>query len=642
MKDTDKTAGFGVRAAFLMIGLVLLIMALLSGLSLWLSTELENRDADTLDLAGRQRMLSQKATKEFFIYLAEGSQKTRDSLETTLWAFDATLTGLIRGEKAPRSLDKNSPNLPMNRPSAAVNQQLGRVTTIWETFRKDMEHGLEKPEDLEAIKTRLIDSNIALLSEMNKAVGMMAEESSGRTQHVVRSLTTVVAISVLVVIAGLVLLLIIFRNIFRQLGGEPTEVTALVQRVARGDLSIAFDERRARTGVYGAMKEMVDNLKKTVHSLIEVGENVVNESSKVNTSAQEISEGATEQAASVEETSASVTEMAASIQHNTDNAVNTERLARDNAGKAKEGGKAVAGAVTAMKEIAQKISIIEEIARQTNLLALNAAIEAARAGEHGKGFAVVASEVRKLAERSQTAAGEINQISKSSVAVAEQAGNILDSLVPGIEQTAQLVQEITAASQEQNQGSSQVNQAIQQLDQVIQQNAAAAERMAESADHLAVEANRLQGVIAFFQLDDSGSDAVLMPWSDKLLVNITEADRQHRHLVDLVNNIYRAVKQGQIEHGLKTLVPELVDYTVKHFKFEEDLFEKHGYPEAVQHQQAHKKLVQRVVDFITQLEKGGDHSIAFELLGFLKSWLIEHIMGTDVRYGHWLNERGIH
>jgi methyl-accepting chemotaxis protein len=195
-------------------------------------------------------------------------------------------------------------------------------------------------------------------------------------------------------------------------------------------------------------------------------------------------------------------EMASNIKQNADNAMQTEKISVKSAQDAKEGGKAVSETVSAMKEIAGKISIIEEIARQTNLLALNAAIEAARAGEHGKGFAVVASEVRKLAERSQVAAGEISQLSSSSVQVAEKAGEMLGKIVPDIQKTSELVQEITAASKEAETGADQINKAIQQLDQVIQQNAAASEEIASTSEELSSQAEQLQSTIAFFKTGD--------------------------------------------------------------------------------------------------------------------------------------------
>jgi methyl-accepting chemotaxis protein len=213
-----------------------------------------------------------------------------------------------------------------------------------------------------------------------------------------------------------------------------------------------------------------------------------------------MSQGASEQAAAAEETTASMEEMTASIQQNADNAKQTDKIASKAAEDTQASGSAVAKTVHAMKEVAGKISIIEEIARKTDLLALNAAVEAARAGEHGKGFAVVASEVRKLAERSQTAAAEISKLTADGVKVAEGAGEMLTKLVPDIRKTAELVQEINAASAEQSTGAAQINKAIQQLDQVIQQNSAASEEMASTSEELSSQAEQLQASISFFKV----------------------------------------------------------------------------------------------------------------------------------------------
>lgn len=235
---------------------------------------------------------------------------------------------------------------------------------------------------------------------------------------------------------------------------------------------------------------------------------------EVANSSQQLSQGATEQAASAQEVSASIEQMAANIKQNADNAYQTEKIATKAAGDAKTGAAAVAETVVAMKQIAEKIGIIEEIARQTNMLSLNASIEAARAGEHGKGFAVVASEVGKLAERSRTAAGEISALSKQSVSVAENAGNMLESMAPDIQKTAELVLEISVASREQDSGTQQINKAITQLDTVIQQNASISEEfsatseeiasqanmVAGTTEELAVQANRLKDAVAFFKL----------------------------------------------------------------------------------------------------------------------------------------------
>ena len=252
-----------------------------------------------------------------------------------------------------------------------------------------------------------------------------------------------------------------------------------------------------------AMKNMVEKLRTVVDSVRTASDNVASASRQMSSSTQEMSQGATEQAASAEEVSSSMEEMSSNIKQNADNAHQTEKIALKAAEDAREGGKSVTETVAAMKDIATKISIVEEIARQTNLLALNAAIEAARAGEHGKGFAVVASEVRKLAERSQTAAAEIRELSASSVEVAERAGEMLTRIVPDIQKTAELVQEINAASNEQNTGAEQINKAIQQLDQVIQQNASATEEIASTAEELSSQAEQLHESIGFFNTGEA-------------------------------------------------------------------------------------------------------------------------------------------
>ena len=307
-------------------------------------------------------------------------------------------------------------------------------------------------------------------------------------------------------IAG-VFIAVLFGFIIARIISKPLSQGVLfAQAVAAGDLTqkIALDQKDEIGQLAAALNEMVTKLSSIVGEVVSAADNVASGSQELSSTAQQMSQGATEQAASAEEISSSMEEMASSIRQNTDNAMQTEKISIKSSVDAKEGGKAVIETVAAMKEIATKISIIEEIARQTNLLALNAAIEAARAGEHGKGFAVVASEVRKLAERSQSAAGEISGLSTRSVAIAEQAGEMLTRMVPDIQKTAELVQEITASSKEQDTGAEQINKAIQQLDQVIQQNASASEEMASTSEELSSQAEQLQQSISFFDIGSQG------------------------------------------------------------------------------------------------------------------------------------------
>ena len=298
------------------------------------------------------------------------------------------------------------------------------------------------------------------------------------------------------------------KNNLNALIEATTKIIAAAQEVAKGNLTVELKERSPRDELMQSLAAMVKNLLEIVGQVISAADNVASGSRQLSSGAEEMSQGASEQAAAAEEASSAMEQMSSNIRQNADNARQTERIAVKSATDAKEGGAAVSATVSAMKEIAGKISIIEEIARQTNMLALNAAIEAARAGEHGKGFAVVASEVRKLAERSQEAAGEISELSVSSVDVAEKAGEMLNRLVPDIQKTAELVQEISASSKEQDTGASQINKAIQQLDQVIQQNASATEQMAATAEELASQAEQLQSSVSFFNIGDGGPSRI--------------------------------------------------------------------------------------------------------------------------------------
>ncbi|HOT14779.1 MAG TPA: MCP four helix bundle domain-containing protein [Bacteroidales bacterium] len=277
------------------------------------------------------------------------------------------------------------------------------------------------------------------------------------------------------------------------------EIIDKAKLVAKGDLTISLQKRSEHDELMAALDEMVKSNSKMIGDFKVAIENIVNASQALQSVAIQISEGSTEQASSTEEVSSSMEQMVSNINQNTDNARQTEKIALQASTDISEGNKAVTITVDAMKKIADKISIIGEIAEKTDLLAINAAIEAARAGEQGKGFAVVAAEVRKLAENSQAAAKEINELSKSSVKIADESGKLLTKIVPDIQKTAVLVQEIAAASMEQNAGANQVNNAVMQLNAVTQKNAAAAEEMSSSAEELASQAEQLKEVISFFK-----------------------------------------------------------------------------------------------------------------------------------------------
>jgi len=288
------------------------------------------------------------------------------------------------------------------------------------------------------------------------------------------------------------------------------QMTDVAVAISEGNLLVKVAPRSEKDLLGNALAGMVARLKQVMAEVRAAATGLASAAGQVSASSQALSTGTSQQAASVEETTASLEQMTASIGQNADNSRQTEQMALKGARDAQESGGAVRETVAAMNSIAERISIIEEIAYQTNLLALNAAIEAARAGEHGKGFAVVATEVRKLAERSQAAAKEISGLSSSSVKVAERSGQLLQDLVPSIQKTASLVQEVAAASSEQSSGVAQIGKAMAQVDEVTQRNASATEELASTAEEMAAQAESLQQLVTFFRIESGLAEAAAL------------------------------------------------------------------------------------------------------------------------------------
>jgi len=315
-------------------------------------------------------------------------------------------------------------------------------------------------------------------------------------------LSLLLGFSILSILAGTVVSHLSVKRMLRPLGNIVQAATA----IGGGDLATEIEEGTADEAgqALTAMRQMATRLAHVLGELRHAVDAVSGAAGQIASTSQGLSQGTGEQAASLEETTSSLEEMSASITQNAENSRQSEQMASQGARDAEESGRAVKETVEAMRSIAEKISIIEEVAYQTNLLALNAAIEAARAGEHGRGFAVVATEVRKLAERAQKAAGEIGTMAGTSVRVAERSGQLIAELVPAIKKTADLVQEVAAASQEQSGGVSQINKAMTQVDQVTQRNAAAGEELASTAEEMSAQAEALRQLMAFFRLREGG------------------------------------------------------------------------------------------------------------------------------------------
>ena len=387
-----------------------------------------------------------------------------------------------------------------------IQELSGKAEAIDNRIRAFMQSGAaDQAERLSVTEAREVtnelDTVIGEVISLSKK--FVAEASAEASASYVSTRMIMIGVAAGAVLTGLIAAFWISMTISRGL----QRATNAVRQVAEGDLtSTAEISTRDEIGdMLGHVNAMIERLRDVVADALSASDNVSSGSQELSASSETLSQGATEQASAAEEASAAMEEMAANIKQNADNAAQTEKIARQSAKDAEASGEAVVRAVGAMRTIAGKISVVQEIARQTDLLALNAAVEAARAGEHGKGFAVVASEVRKLAERSQAAAAEISALSGETVSVATDAGEMLNRLVPDIRKTAELISEISAACREQDIGAAQINEAIQQLDKVTQTNAGASEEMSATSEELASQAEELQTSIAFFKVDGSSA-----------------------------------------------------------------------------------------------------------------------------------------
>jgi methyl-accepting chemotaxis protein len=382
----------------------------------------------------------------------------------------------------------------------AARTQVGQRYEELFTFIDDSDRALAYLYDqVVPANNELLAAAQAMVDFQSQLMDKSADEATVLYEESRMQLMIIGGVAVLI---SVLLAWLITHSLLRQLGGEPGYAAEVVTRIAEGDLRVEVSTRNGdTTSMLAAIKSMSQRLAQIISEVRSSADALTSASEEISATAQSMSQAASEQAASVEETSASMEQMSASIAQNTENARITDGMASKASGEAREGGQAVKETVSAMKTIADKIGIVDDIAYQTNLLALNAAIEAARAGEHGKGFAVVAAEVRKLAERSQVAAQEIGEVAKSSVQLAERAGTLLDEIVPSIAKTSDLVQEISAASEEQSSGVGQISTAMNQLNEITQQNASSSEELAATAEEMSGQAEQLQQLMDFFKLN---------------------------------------------------------------------------------------------------------------------------------------------
>ncbi len=458
---------------------------------------------------------------------------------------------------------------------------------------------------------------------------------------------------------GLVVVLIIFgywitRSIVRPLHGA----VAVADRIADGDLqvNVAVTGRDEVARLLNAMKEMATRLNGIVSNVARSSWRVTAVANELANDSAGLSKRTEEQALALEETAASMEELTGTVKQSADHAGQANQLAAAARMQAEQGGQVVDQAIVAMdainqssRKIADIIGVIDEIAFQTNLLALNAAVEAARAGEQGRGFAVVAGEVRKLAQRSADAAKEIKSLITDSVAkvgdggkLVENSGRTLREIVTSVKKVSDIVAEIAAATREQASGIEQANKAILRMDQVTQQNTALVEQTTAVSRTMDEQARELHQLMDFFKLDEGAAAAVktsdsahrvveLVTWSDAFSVNDSEIDQQHRQLVDITNSLHEAMLSGKGKSVIGNLIDRLIQYTVKHFQYEEGRLEACNYPDLVEHRKKHADLVNKVRE-IKEKINSGKVFVERETKRFLQNWLVEHIQHSDKKY----------
>ena len=465
------------------------------------------------------------------------------------------------------------------------------------------------------------------------------------------------------------------------------EVVSSLQRLSNGDLTFDIQPRDQDDQLRGSLKKLGEDLNQIMLQIQTASDQIASGSSQVSESSQSLSDGAAQSAASVEEISSSMNEIGGQINTSTENAQQANSLSVTASTAANTGSERMAEMVGAMGEInsagqdiGKIIKVIDEIAFQTNLLALNAAVEAARAGQHGKGFAVVAEEVRNLAARSAKAASETAELIEGSIQkasngtkIAEGTAEALEEIVGSISKVSDLIEEIAAASNEQAQGISQVNIGMQQIDQVIQQNTAGAVESAATSEELSSQAAELKHLLSRFKLKGSYHQGYAPPpaaqlslpaqnnsagwgnvsappvqqsnggqmfqWKDTYNTGVTLMDQQHRRLVDLINQLFQCMKDGGDRMLLAEVVDELVNYTVTHFRAEENVMQKNNYPDLEAHKKIHENFVAEVSVYATKL-KSGERLPPADIFNFLKDWLLSHIEKQDRDgYGKYLQSR---
>jgi len=589
----------------------------------------QNDNNNLIDVAERNSVLSQKIA-----FLA--MQNNKEALKEAIHIYDISFYALKEGGK----ISIGEKECEIKKMYASLPEIFDNAEKEWKNF-KDAALIVATTIDTSNLSASLqyINLHAATLLKANNDIVIKLVELNNTREKIFEYLNFLV---ILMNIVFLILCIVIIINFVIK---PVNDVVPLFMGMANGQLAdnLLIKGNDEIGTLINSFNKMNNTLRKILEEISMGSDNIVSGAEQISSASQVLSQGASGQAASAEEMSASIEEMTSSISLNTDNALLAEKSFLQAEQGVSDLAKASEESLVAIKNITEKITIINDIAFQTNILALNAAVEAARAGEHGKGFAVVASEVRKLAERSRSAADEIISFSKSTVKATEKAKSLASTLEEAITKTTKLMQELAASSREQQQGAEQINSAIQQMNDITQQNAAASEELATSAEEFASQAESLKDTIGFFRVGNKTNQTnknEIISWGPRFKIGLETIDDQHKVLVSLINKLFVSFGRNESKQQLGKVIDELFEYTAFHFGFEEKYFSEFRFPDQSNHVMQHNKFVEKVKKF-KQDFKTGDATVSIDIIDFLKDWLVSHILKSDKGYVKLFREKGI-